>query len=240
MAAVAELDRPADLGRGSWATAASRREEAGLIDGALGLVGVDRGDEQGEVGVALDGDLACGGDAVDEGVVDPRFAHLGPGEHVEQEPLVRAAPVDHDRRLVEGPPEPEPAPRHGTVPARQHLGDEHRVAGREDVALGDGGVDPDARAGPEPQAGHDTRRGCEPALRVLGVEPGLQGMATRRSAARRRGGRPAPTCSWRRTRSTPVVSSTSPCSGGSRGYTSRKRGGPPPRTWRNATVATPQ
>ena len=55
-------------GRPRWADAKKRS----LIHAALGLVGVDRGDEQGEVGVAFDGDLALRGEAVDEGVVDVR------------------------------------------------------------------------------------------------------------------------------------------------------------------------
>ena len=62
----------------------------------------------------------------------------------------------------------------------QRLGDQHRAAGHEDVALGDGGVDPDARPGTEPQASHEAGRRSEPALGVLGVEPGLQGDAARR------------------------------------------------------------
>ena len=116
VAAVTELDRAAHLGCGTGATAVGRREEAELIHGAFGLVGVDRGDQQGEVGVAFDGDLAVGGEAVDERVVDPRLAHLGAVEHVEQEPLVRAAAVDHDRRLVEGARAAGPAPRSVTGP----------------------------------------------------------------------------------------------------------------------------
>ena len=97
-----------DLGCGTGATAVGRGEEAELIHAALGLVGVDRSDQQGDVGVAFDGDLALRGEAVDERVVDPSVADLGAVEHVEQESLVRAAAVDHDGRLVEGAPQADP------------------------------------------------------------------------------------------------------------------------------------
>ena len=108
VAAVKELDGAADLGRRARTSPARRREEAGLVHVAFRLVGVDRGDQEGEVGVTFDGDLALSGDAVDERIVDPRLAHLGPGEDVEEEPLVRAPAIDHDRRLVESAPQPDP------------------------------------------------------------------------------------------------------------------------------------
>ena len=108
LAAVTELDGTAHVRRSTGASPARRREEAGLVHVAFGLVGVDRGDEEGEVGVAFDRDLALSGDAVDEVIVNPRLAHLGPGEDVEEEPLVRASAVDHDGRLVESAPQPDP------------------------------------------------------------------------------------------------------------------------------------
>ena len=99
-------------------------------------------------------------------------------EQIEQEPLVGAPAVDHDDRLVEGAPQPDPCLVTGRRP-RHDLGYQHRAAGREDVALSDGGVDPHARPGTEPQASHETWCRRETALGILGVEPGLEGDAAR-------------------------------------------------------------
>ena len=59
------------------------------------------------------------------------------------------------------------------------MGHQRWAAGRENIAFGDGGIDPDAGAGTEPQSRHPARRRCEPPLGVLGVEPGLHGDASR-------------------------------------------------------------
>ena len=177
-APVAELDVAADA-RCRPGTAAPRRgEEPGLVDGALGLVGVDGGGEEGHISVSLDGDLALVGEAIHEGVVDLGMAHLVAPEDFEQEPLVRAATVDHDRGLAEGAPQPHSRRLTGRTP-RQHLGHEHRVRRCEHVPLGDGGVDPNTGPGRVPRPGHQAGRGGEAALGVLGVEASHDGMTAR-------------------------------------------------------------
>jgi hypothetical protein len=60
---------------------------------------------------------------------------------------------------------------------REDLGDHRVVLGGDPVALGDAGVDPDPGTGREGQQLDAAGSGCEPTLRVLGVEPHLDGVA---------------------------------------------------------------
>ena len=66
------------------------------------------------------------------------------------------------------------------APGGDDLGDHRVVLGRDDVALGDTGVDPDARPDRQRQHLDRARRRRERPLRVLGVEPGLDRVALRR------------------------------------------------------------
>ena len=65
-------------------------------------------------------------------------------------------------------------------------------------------------------------RGREVLLGVLGVEPGLDGVAELRAAASPSSRPPSATCSCSLTRSRPVVASVTGCSTCSRVLTSRK------------------
>jgi hypothetical protein len=147
------------------------------------LVGRDRRDGQRHGGALLLDEPALAADPVDPAGVGARVDHLGLVEQVEHEALVRRATGDDHRGLRHRAA--QPAQCLVAVPAvRDDLRD-HRVEVTGDrVALADAGVHPDA--GPARQVQPDDaawRRG-EVAVRVLGVEPRLDGVPEL-------GGRPA-------------------------------------------------
>ena len=142
-------------------------------------VGVEGGGEQADRTVPGGKVLAGGGEPIEPRRVDIAGAHLGAVEQVEEERLVGRAAADDHRRL--GERSREPGARLVAGAARgDHLGD-HRVELRWDhVALGDAGVDPDPGSDGERQCLDHSRRRRERPLRILGVEPGLDGVARRR------------------------------------------------------------
>ena len=75
------------------------------------------------------------------------------------------------------------------APVGDDLGDHRVVLRRDDVTLGDAGVDPDTRPDGERQRLDRARGGGEGALRVLGVEARLDGVPRRSAAARPPAGR---------------------------------------------------
>ena len=71
-------------------------------------------------------------------------------------------------------------PGHGLVAVaapRDDLGDHRVVVGWDDVALRNARVDANAGAERELQQPHGARGGRKPVVRILGVEPGLDGVA---------------------------------------------------------------
>ena len=146
LTAVAELDAPSDGDVGPRPAPAGPAEERRSIElGDQVACRQCRGDE-GDVGVARRQVLVGGGQAIEPRRVDRPGAHLRALEQVEQEGLVRRPATDDDRRLRQGAV--QPAERLLAVAAvGDDLGDHRVVLGRDHVALGDAGVDADARAG---------------------------------------------------------------------------------------------
>ena len=107
-------------------------------------------------------------------------------------------------------------------PVGDDLGDHRVEVGGDDVALADAGVDADAGADGQAQQGDAAGRGREVAVGVLGVEPGLDGVAGAPERGSASSLSPPATWSCSRTRSMPVVSSVTGCSTCSRVLTSRK------------------
>ena len=175
------------LGRPPRAVASSRA----AADLFLVLVGLDRGGGEGDAGVPVRGKAALAADPVDPAGVRARVDHLGLVEQVEHEALVGGAALDDHGGL--GHRAAQPAEGLAAVAA---VGDDlrdHRVeVGGDRVALADPGVDADAGAGGQHQPGDAAGRGREVAVRVLGVEPRLDGVARTRRACRLRASRPRP------------------------------------------------
>ncbi len=100
---------------------------------------------------------------------------LGLVQQFQDEALVGGAALDDDAGLGHGAPQPG----QGLVPVAavgDDLGD-HRVEVRGDrVALADAGVDAYPRPGRQDQAGDAAGRGREVSVRVLGVQPCLDGV----------------------------------------------------------------
>ena len=156
-------------------SAAGGREQAGDLDLLLLLVGLDAGRDQRDPGVLVGDEPALAADPVDPPGVGRAVDDLGLGEQVEDEALVRRSPLDDDRRLGDGPAQAA----EGLAPVAavgDDLGDHRVEVGGDGVALTDSGVDPDAGPGRQVEQ-HDPARGRrEVAVRVLGVEPRLEGV----------------------------------------------------------------
>ncbi len=190
LAPVAEVDRPGGAGLGLGSPTAGERVEARLVSGDLELGQLDRGLEHGDVGVAHGDDLAAQLQAVEPCGVDLAGAHLRAVEQLEQEALVDGAAVDHDDGVRQRTPQARQRLVAVAAPGG-HRGHQRVEVGRDDVALGDAGVDAQAGAGGEAQQRDATRRGREPERRVLGVQarldrvaPGRRGLALEAAAGR--------------------------------------------------------
>ncbi len=138
------------------------------------LVGLEGGGQQRDVDSPRR-DIAVGHHRVQPGRVDLAADELRPVKEVEQEALVRGPALDHRGGLPQRPG--QPGAGLGPVPAPgDHLGD-HRVELRRDnIARRDPGVDPDAGARGQRQVLDQARRGREITFRVLGGQPGLDGV----------------------------------------------------------------
>ena len=124
--------------------------------------------------------------------------------------------------------------------AGDDLGDHRVEVGGNRVALAHAGVDPDAGAGGQFQQRDPARRRGEVAVGVLGVEPGLDGVAGLGRRRARSSRPPAATWICAFTRSRPVVTSVIGCSTCSRVLTSRNAKNCSPGWYRNSTVPAPQ
>ena len=175
-AAQLEVDRAPDVVLHLGATAPGRLEQAGALDGLGLLVGLDAGDDQGHARVLAGHEAALAAHPVDPAGVGGAVDDLGLVEQVEDERLVRGTALDDDRRL----PHRAAQPGQGLVTVTtvgDDLGD-HRVEVRGDrVALCDTGVDADAGTRRQLEVGDAPGRRREVAVGVLGVEPGLDGVA---------------------------------------------------------------
>ena len=189
--ALPQLHRARGLGPHLRPPARGGGQEARLLGVRLGLVGLDRGAHQRQLGVAARGLLPARDEAVEEAHVEPPRAHLLAVEEVEQERLVRRAPAQDDRRLGEAARE-APERLLAVAPVRDHLRDHRVELGRDEVALGDARVDAQARAARAAAAA----RPCPGPGRSRPPRPprtaAPRSRGRRRAAARRAGGRPAP------------------------------------------------
>ena len=177
--AVAQLDVAPDRSIDVRPAAARPAEEPAPFHRLELVGGVDRGDDERHVGVTHRDVVAGRGQPIEPAGVDRAVSHLRAVEQVEQERLVRRAAADDHGHLAERAV--QAGQRLVTVAAAgDHLGDHRVELGWDHVALGDARVDPDA--GPDRQDHRLDRAGrrCELALRVLGVEAGLDRVAVGR------------------------------------------------------------
>ncbi len=209
---VAEFDATTDRVAGARTTTMRGGEKRGAFVTFLGVVGVDRGCDERDIGGRSGaGPRRCGAGAVDRAGAN-RTRDVFEGKQIEQERLVgRAAVNDHGGVAQRGA---QPRQNLASVAApRDDLGHGRVVIGRKDVALRDAGVDAHAGAEREVQQPHGSgraRRTYKTAVGVLRVEPGLhrvtelEGQSVSKDA-------PAATriCSF--TRSMPVVISVMGC-----------------------------
>ena len=153
-----------------------------LLAPGVRLVGLEGGGQQRDVDPPR-WRVAVGHHRVQPGRVDLAADELRPVQQVEQEALVRGPALDHRGGLPERAG--QPGAGLGPVPAPgDHLGD-HRVELRRDnIARRDPGVDPDAGARGQRQVLDQARRGREVTFRVLGGQPGLDGVPVHRRLAR--------------------------------------------------------
>ncbi|CAA9215716.1 MAG: hypothetical protein AVDCRST_MAG76-392 [uncultured Acidimicrobiales bacterium] len=181
LAAVDQVDDPADVAAGLRAPSAGRGQEAGPLQGRLGVVGVDGGrNERGTGGGRVLGGQRrpVGRAPVEPPGVDASVDHLWRGQEIEEERLVRETAAHHDSHVEQGAGHPGPGLVAVLAPG-QHLRHHRVVQRRDDVALGHAGVDPDARAGRQVEQLDGAGGGGEGPVGVLGVQACLQGVARR-------------------------------------------------------------
>ncbi len=141
--------------------------------------GVEGGGDEGDVGVARWLVEARGRQPVEPAGVNLSVAHLRTFEQVEQERLVRRPATDDHDQL--GQCSSEPGDRLDAVGSEgDDLGDHRVVLRRDDVALGDAGVDTDSWPDGKHECLDPPRSGGEATLWVLGVEARFHGIARRR------------------------------------------------------------
>ncbi len=174
--AQGEVDRTSGLVPGLRTAAVRGLEEVLPLDGLLVLVRLDRGHDERDGGVGVRDEASGGAHPVDPPGVGGAVDHLGLVEQVEQEALVGGAAGDHDVGV--GERAPQPGQRLVAVAAvGDDLGDHRVEVGGDGVALPQPGVDADAGAGGEPEQLDAPGGGGEVAVGVLGVQPGLDGVA---------------------------------------------------------------
>jgi hypothetical protein len=170
-AAVAQPDLVPDLVR-QFRTAALRAGPEGLAHRPLvRVIRLDRGEYDGQRRRS-GGQLTGRGQPVEPVRVDVAGKQVRVLEQPQQERTVRRSAVQDDRR----PGERTPQPGDGLSPIAtpgDHLGDQRIELGRDDVALGDPGVDPDARSGRRPPEDDPARRRREALIGILRAQPRL-------------------------------------------------------------------
>jgi hypothetical protein len=218
-AAQLQVDWAPDLVSGLGPAAVRGGEEVQPLGLLLLLIRLDSGGDQRNPGVPFGLEPTLAADPVDPPGVGAAVDDLGLVEQFEQEALVRRAALDQDGGVSQRPPQPG-ASLLTRAPMGDDLGD-HRVEVRGDqVTLAHAGVDPDARAGGKVEQHDAPGRRCEVTVRVLGVQPRLDGVPHLGRALTLEPAAQA-TCSCALTRSNPVVSSVIGCSTCSRVFTSR-------------------
>ena len=138
-------------GRG-WPNRGTDRDRSACSSSAASRAAATRATSAWRVGMVVAG----GRQPVEPAGVDLAAADLRTLEQVEQERLVRRPAADDHDHL--GQRSSEPGDRLVTVaPAGDDLGDHRVVLGRDHVALGDAGVDADARPDREARASRSSR-----------------------------------------------------------------------------------
>ena len=177
-AAQLEVDRPADLVLHLGPAAVGTLEQPGDLDLLLVLVGLDARGDDGDPGVLVDDEAPLAAGPVDPAGVGPAglsVDHLGLVEEVEDEALVGGAALDHHGGLGHRATEPRQRLVAGAA-VGDDLGDHRVEVGRDGVALADAGVDADAGPRGQVEQRDPAGRRGEVAVRVLGVQPGLDGV----------------------------------------------------------------
>ena len=180
--AVTELDGTAHAVARSWPPAPGRREEGSPLEALFPVVRVDCHLDERGVGLASRLGGACGSpDSRRPNPVQPAGVR-GAGHHLrlvqqpQQERLGRGATAQDDGGLAQGTA--QPGQRLRTVPPPSNDLRDHRVVVRRDhLADRDPGVDPDAWPRRQVQELDGAGSRSEVLLGVLGVEPGLDGVA---------------------------------------------------------------
>ena len=179
---MAQVDRAATSALGVRAAAARERVEAralgrGLRRRRASIAACRSATSAWRIGLHLAAQLQ----AVEPAGVDLAGAQLGAVEQLEQEALVGGPVLDDHRSCRDSARRRRAIASSRVAPVGDDLGDHRVELGRDDVALGDAGVDADAGAGAagaaaamRPGDGREARR------RVLGVEAHLDGVAARR------------------------------------------------------------
>jgi hypothetical protein len=174
--AVAQFDRAPHVVRDARSPAPAGREERGPVLRLRGIGDVDGHLHQRYRRVPLGIGAAAGPGAVQPRRVGRAGHDLRAVEQREQEGLGRRPTAQDDGGLADRTA--EAGQRLGPVPAPGDDLRNHRVVGRrDDVADGHAGVHADARPGGQAHELHRAGRGRELLLGVLGVEPGLDGVA---------------------------------------------------------------
>ena len=154
---VAEIDRAADLVARSGPAAIRGGVEGSALELLLGVVDVDGGGEQGDVGVARWQVATRGDEAVQPSGVGRAGDHLRAVEQVEQERLVRRPATHHHARLRQGTAHTRPC-LGAVAPPADDLGEHWVVFSPDAVTLGQAGLDPYPRPGGQPQELDDPGR----------------------------------------------------------------------------------
>ena len=179
-AAQLEGDGTADRMLHLGSAAVRGLEQPGDFDRLGVVVGPDGGRDQGDAGVPVTDQAALAPNPVDPARVRPGHPfgadHLGPVEQFEHEALVRGAALDHHGGLTHGAAQPAQRLDPGSSEG-DDLGDHRVEVGGDLIALGHSGVDPDTRPRRQVEPGDPAWCGCEVAVGVLRVEPGLHGVA---------------------------------------------------------------
>ena len=181
VAVMAQLDVARHLGIRLRAAASRKGVEARALGRRRRVGELDRRLEDGDVRVPDRDGLASQREPIQPARVDGALAKLRALEKLEEEALVRRPAVDDHGGLGESATQAS----EGLGPVRppgDDLGDHRVELGRDDVPLGDAGVDPHAGPRGQPQQLDQPRGRREVEGRILGIQPGLDRVA----ACRRR------------------------------------------------------
>ena len=170
--AMAEGQSASDLTPHLWPAACCGCVELGLLHGQLGIVGIDRGLHQSDIGVLAGDMVAVRRQAVEPSDIDLSVLHFAAVEHVQKKRFVARATLDDDDAV------PQRASETGqrfapTLTIADDFGDHGVELGRNLFALGHAGVHPHTRARYHSEAfNHSGSRG-KTVVGVFRIQPHL-------------------------------------------------------------------